>query len=66
MHILAMVFSLVAIYCAWLNSRDRAIIRAATDEASKARLSNITYWHKRALILSLLGLAVALASLILS
>lgn len=65
MHILAGVFSLVAIYCAWLNTRDRALIRVSTDEGSRARLSNIRRWHKRALALSVLGLVVALASLIL-
>lgn len=65
MHIFAAVFALVAIYCAWLNHRDGASIRASADKASNARLSNITRWHKGALILSLLGLAVALVSLIL-
>jgi len=51
MHMLAAVFALVAIYCAWLNHRDGASIRGSTDMASNARLSNITRWHKGALIL---------------
>ncbi len=49
MHFLAAVFALVAIYCAWLNHRDGASIRASADKASNARLSNITRWHKGAL-----------------
>jgi hypothetical protein len=65
MHILAAVLALVAIYCAWLNQRDGASIRASADKVSNARLSNIALWHKRAFILSLLGLTVASVSLIL-
>jgi hypothetical protein len=65
MHILAAVFALVAIYCALLIHRDGTLIRASSDKASNAWLSNITRWHKRALNLSLLGLTVVLGSLML-
>jgi hypothetical protein len=58
-------FSSRTVFCAWLIRRDGTSIRASTDRASNARLSNITRWHKRALILLLLGLAVALMSLFL-
>jgi len=65
MQIMAGVFALVAVYCAWVINRDMALIRASTDKVRVARLSNISRWHKRAATLSLLGFMIASASLIL-
>jgi len=64
MHILAGVFVVVAVYCLWVVNRDKALIRASTEKARIARLASISRWHGRAAALSMLGLLIAVASLI--
>jgi hypothetical protein len=64
MPFIALIFAGVIAYCSWVVRRDEAVMRGLFDRSAKARLGNLILWHKRAAMLSAVGLLVTVLAML--
>jgi hypothetical protein len=64
MILIAVIFAGVVAYCVQIIRRDEAAMRGMIDQHAKARMGNNMRWHKRAAMLSAVGLLVAVTAML--
>lgn len=58
------ILALIAIYCLWIARKDEAAMLGLPNGEARLRREKIVLWHKRAAVLSIVGVGIALGAML--
>lgn len=64
MAICVVILASIAIYCLWIARKDEAAMLGMLNSEARSRRENNARWHKRAGVLSLIGMGIGLGAML--
>lgn len=64
MALSVVILAVVAIYCLWIARKDEAAMLGLLNDGAKLRREKNVLWHKRAAVLSIVGMGIALGAML--
>lgn len=58
------ILAIAAIYCLWIARKDDAAMLGMLNSEARSRRENNARWHKRAAVLSIIGMGIALGAML--
>jgi len=58
------ILAIAAIYCLWIARKDEAAMHGLLHGEARSRRENNARWHKRAAVLSIIGMGIAFGAML--